>query len=212
MVSTSPEESTVNRGEEGKPDDHELVRETLAGRTEAFRTLVERYSGLVYNVAYGMLHNAEESRDAVQEVFYRAFRGLAGFRSQYPFGVWLRRIAVNYMLDLRKKRRLPTVFMDDLGNEGQSPVEFPDEGRSALESLLEQEQEERVRETVANLPPKYRIVIVLRHFEDMSYEEIAKTLGCPLGTVMTRLHRARQRLADLLIPSLETNDEPVVQT
>jgi RNA polymerase sigma-70 factor (ECF subfamily) len=116
------------------------------------------------------------------------------------------------MLDLRKKRRLPTVFMGDLGNEEQSPVEFPDEGRSALESLLEQEQEERVRETVANLPPKYRIVIVLRHFEDMSYEEIAKTLGCPLGTVMTRLHRARQRLADLLIPSLETNDEPVVQT
>lgn len=212
MASHAPNEGIVTKGEQKLPEDNDLVRETLAGRTEAFRTLVERYSGMVYNVAYGMLSNAEETKDAVQEIFYRAFRGLAGFQTRYPFGVWLRRIAVNYLLDLRKKRRLPTIFMEDMGNEDQSPIEFPDNGGSALDSLLEQEREKMVRETVAKLPHKYRIVIVLRHFEDMTYEEIAETLGCPLGTVMTRLHRGRQRLADLLIPSLGTHDEPVVQT
>ncbi|MFH1743109.1 MAG: sigma-70 family RNA polymerase sigma factor [bacterium] len=193
----------MTRREQVKPDDGDLVRETLSGRTEAFRELVERYSGMVYNVAYGMLTDQEETKDAVQEIFYRAFRGLAGFRTEYPFSVWLKRIAVNYLLDVRKKKRLRTVSIDDPGKEDLPPREIPAKEPTVLENLVENQRENLVRRTVAHLPAKYRIVIVLRHFEEMTYEEIAETLGCPLGTVMTRLHRARKHLAELLTPMLE---------
>ena len=193
----------MTRDESHTADDRDLVRETLDGRTEAFRGLVERHSGMVYNVAYGMLHSSEDTGDAVQEIFYRAFRGLSGYKPQYPFGVWLRRIAVNYLLDVKKKRRIRTVSLDEPVDENSGPREYADDDPSAREHLDDRQQEERIRQAVADLPEKYRTVMVLRHFEEMSYEDIAETLGCPVGTVMTRLHRARQRLADVLSTELE---------
>ncbi len=193
----------MTRDENHTAEDADLVRDTLDGQTEAFRGLVERYSGLVYNVAYGMLHNNEETSDAVQEIFYRAFRGLSGYKPQYPFGVWLRRIAVNYLLDVKKKKRIRTVSLDEPVDEDSGPREYADDIPSAHEQLLDRQQEEQIRRAITQLREKYRVVMVLRHFEDMSYEDIAETLGCPVGTVMTRLHRARQRLAEVLSTELE---------
>ncbi|HPA48217.1 MAG TPA: sigma-70 family RNA polymerase sigma factor [bacterium] len=192
----------MSGGEQRNTEDLDLIRKTLSGHTESYRILVERHSGMIYSIAYGMTHHREEAQDAVQEIFYRAFRGLSGFRPEYPFGAWIKRIAINYLLDLRKKKRPVTVSLEDCG--GDSAIhEISEDTPSARERLNERQREVSIRNAVAALPAKYRIVVVLKHFEEMSCEEIAESLGCPLGTVMTRLHRGRQKLAEALGPILE---------
>lgn len=176
-------------------DDAYWIDRVTRGEREAFRVLVERYHAMVYGIAMSMTRNPESAQDAVQEVFYRAYRKLSAYNPQYPFGVWLRRITVNHLLDQRKKKRVDTVSMTT--DEGTA-IDVADGGETPRCRQYRSDREEMVLEAIQTLPDKYRMVLMLRHFEDLSYEEIAKTLSLPLGTVMTQLHRARAQLANAL--------------
>lgn len=177
--------------------DHFIVERVLNGDREAFRELVEKYQGTVYRIAYSMCGNAEEAHDTVQEVFYRAFRNLASYQTQWAFTTWIRRITVNYMLDQRKKKR---VLTQSITTEDDTVMDFTDETHDPRKDFMEEQKQKMVFNAINQLPEKYREVLVLRHIEDLSYEEIAQTLAMPLGTVMTHIHRARTKLAELLKP------------
>ncbi|MDP8244847.1 MAG: sigma-70 family RNA polymerase sigma factor [Candidatus Hinthialibacter antarcticus] len=173
-----------------------VIRQVLQGDRNAFRTLVERYHGMVYHVAYGMCRNAESAQDAVQEVFYRAFKRLEQFKPEQTFGAWVRRITVNYMLDQYKKKKLPTESM--VNPEGETREFADDPELTPREELLTQDRDETILAAIQELPDKYKAILILRHFEDLSYEEIAQEVELPLGTVTTQLHRARNMLAQRL--------------
>ncbi len=178
-------------------EDTYYIDEVLRGNREAFRVLVDRYHSMVYGIAYTMTRSVETAQDVVQEVFLRAFRKIDRYNSTYPFGVWVRRIAVNYILDMRKKKKVNTVSMT---TEEDDEWEIKDTGSNPRDEKFKVDQERLVMEAIEQMPEKYRMILLLRHFEQLSYEEIADALAIPLGTVMTQLHRARHQLADILRP------------
>ncbi len=178
-------------------DDAAVVKEVLEGNREAFRFLVESYSGIVYRIAYSMVGNSQEAQDVVQEVFYRAYRALNSYNPERPFKAWINRITVNYVLDQRKKKR---VKASSLTMEDEHILNVPDSTFDPQYQQKRIEREEFVLKAIHQLPDKYQLVLLLRHIEDLSYEEIAQTLSMPLGTVMTHIHRARAKLSEILLP------------
>jgi len=176
-------------------DDAILVEQVRNGNREAFRSIVERYSGLVYHIAYSMCHHPQNAQDAVQEVFYRAYKAIGSYNPQWAFKTWLRRITVNYLLDQKKKKNVDAVSMTQ---EDDSVYEFSDRKYDPAQAHYQNERELLLRKAVSELPEKQRMAITLRHFDDLSYEEIAEIMEMPLGTVMTQIHRGRKSLAERL--------------
>jgi len=169
-----------------------LALAARAGDQAAFATLVERYSGAVYNQAYRMLGDAGEAEDAVQEVFLRAFRRLDSFDLERRFVTWLLTIGSNYCIDRLRRRRFQWLTLDDVAFWLPSAEAGPE--RSALRA----EQRDMVQRALQRLPEGYRSVAVLRYWHDLSYLEIAAALSLTEATVKTRLHRARKMIADAL--------------
>ena len=169
--------------------DEAWVQETLRD-ANAFAELVRRYQGRLYRLAYRMLGNAEEAQDATQEAFLRAYRALSSFRLDASFSPWMYRIATNVCLDMLRSRR-PQASLDE------SPLD-PPAALSVEGAVAERERLRAVAEAVGRLPVGLRTVFLLRHEAELSYEEIAQTLGLPLNTVRTRLFRARNALKELL--------------
>lgn len=167
------------------------------GEREAFRVLVQRYSGLVFRIAYCMCRNQENAQDAVQEVFYRAYRSMDRVDAAQPFSAWLRRITVNYLLDQKKKKQLQMV---PIVNENNEDIPMEDESENPRERQAKEDHLQLVLNAMELLPEKYRMILMLRHFENLSYEEIAETLSLPIGTVTAQIHRARNKLAKVLTP------------
>ncbi|MGB9722799.1 MAG: RNA polymerase sigma factor [Chloroflexia bacterium] len=165
------------------------ILKTLQGDQEAFARLVTRYERQVYNLAYRMLGNAEDAEDAAQETFLRAYTALPSFQMGKKFSSWLLSIAANLCVDLLRRRRLAWLSLEDCSFRVASPAEEPDR------AVLRREEAGQVQRLLDRLPEKYRLVVILRYWYDLSYEEIASTTGLSLGTVKTRLHRARCMLA-----------------
>ncbi len=180
----------------GRPRGAELAESALVergrhGDLEAFDGLVAAYQDWVYNVAYRITGNAEDARDAAQETFVKAFRALPRYRPQAAFGTWLYRIAVNTALDIvRRRRAVPPASLDDAILPGgvYNPEEEAERG----------EVRRRVHQALQRLSPEHRAVVVLRDLQGLAYEEIAAVLGIPVGTVRSRLSRARDALRGLL--------------
>jgi RNA polymerase sigma-70 factor (ECF subfamily) len=190
-------------------EDRQWVRRAQAGDNEAFSRLVEKYQKRVYFLAYGMLGNQEDALDISQEAFLKAFRHLKGFRGGSDFYTWLYRIAYNLVIDfVRKEGRKKNVEYDDTY---VPPVE---ESSHALRSsyshpgkeLAQQELSRVIMNAIQSLPEQQRAVIVLREIEGLSYDEIARALDIRKGTVMSRLHYARQRLQEVLKPYLKEGE------
>jgi RNA polymerase sigma-70 factor (ECF subfamily) len=164
-----------------------------AGDEEAFTGLVERYRKPVLALAFDLLGDPDDAEDAAQEVFVSVYRSLPLFREEASFFSWLYRITVRVCCRLREKRSrnkvLPLVGESDLRRTGAA---------DPWVMLAEGEKRRQVRAAVASLSPPYREVVVLRHFHDLSYREIATMLKVPVGTVMSRLSAARRKLRDLL--------------
>jgi RNA polymerase sigma-70 factor, ECF subfamily len=169
-------------------DDTTLVGRVLAGDTAAFEVLVRRHQRVLFTVALRMLGDREEAQDATQNAFVKAYQKLGTFNANYRFFSWIYRIVVNECLNLRRAR-LPAV---------DTPAFEPVAPGQALEVLEAQDRRRLVQVAVLALPADYRQVIVLRHFTELSYEEIGASLGIPVKTVKSRLYTARQRLAELL--------------
>jgi len=165
------------------------ILKTLQGDHEAFARLVTRYERQVYNLAYRMLGNAEDAEDAAQETFLRAYTALPSLQMGRKFSSWLLSIAANLCVDLLRRRRFAWLSLEDLSFRLAAPAEDPDR------SVLRQEEAGRIQRLLDRLPEKYRLLVILRYWYDLSYEEIASTTGLSLGAVKTRLHRARCMLA-----------------
>jgi RNA polymerase sigma-70 factor (ECF subfamily) len=187
---------------EGSPADAELIHRCQRGEVEPFGVLVRRYQDRVYNLAFRLLGSSEDARDAAQETFILAFSALVRFEADRPFTPWLFRIATNTCYGMLRRRRPGTVFLDALAEEEADALldaATTDRGADDPAWALERSvTDEAIREAVLQLPEPYRTVILLRHMEELSYEEIAEALEMPLGTVKTCLHRARRRLRELL--------------
>lgn len=173
-----------------------LARAAAKGDRKAFGQLVDVHKRAVYGLCFRLLRHPEESRDAAQETFARAYASLSTYDPAQPFTPWVLRIARNHCLDVLR-RRLPDAQRVELDAEPRDGAqrELPDTGAERGDDALERRQlASALDAAVAALPQNYREVVHLFHVEHLSYKEIAATLDVPIGTVMTWLHRARARL------------------
>jgi RNA polymerase sigma-70 factor, ECF subfamily len=179
-------------------EDQSLVRETLAGNQASFQLLVERYQARVFALIRHYTRSAVEIEDVVQDTFLKAYRRLDTFQHNSSFYTWLYRIATNTVLDFMKRRgRSPVQAVEDLEivPAGAAPVRI-----AAPDAGMEREEIARItHEVLDQLPDIFRTVLVLREFEDCSYQEMAEILGISIGTVESRLFRARARFRDRLL-------------
>ena len=177
--------------------DTELVRQTLRGDQAAFERLVERYQGRLFALTRNYTRNAVEIEDIVQDTFLKAFKRLDSFDHRSSFYTWIYRIATNTILDVLKRRgRSPVQTVEDPELVGEvAPVEMP-----APSARLESEEVAVVtREVLDHLSDIFKSVLVMREFHGLAYQEIADTLGISIGTVESRLFRARARFKDKLL-------------
>ena len=176
-------------------NDERLIDATLAGDKNAFGELARKYQDRVYNLALPIVGNADDALDVVQETFLQALTHLESFRRSSRFYTWLYRIAYNCAVGaLRRRGRTTSVdrIVEEIGECFESPVEAPD-AKSKREDDVQ-----ALREALAKLPEEYRAPIVLREIEGANYERIAEVLEIPIGTVRSRLHRARSALREAL--------------
>ena len=174
----------------------QIVRRVLEGDVNAFEDLVTEHEKGVYAIAQRMTGNAEDAADMTQETFIKAYNSLSSFRGDSKFSVWLYRIATNVCLDfLRSRSRKPTVSLsveDDDGEETQ--MDIADESQSPEQLLGRGLTRDAVRRGLKSLSPEYRQILLLREIQGLSYEEIAEALALEVGTVKSRIFRARKRL------------------
>lgn len=169
-------------------EDLVLVERCLDGDREAFAGLVDRYQKAVFNIALRMVDRYEDAQDVAQTVFLKAFENLGSYRAEHKFFSWIYRMAVNESINFIHRRK-PQELVDDVH---VSPDKTPEQ------TLEASELGKNIEEAMATLRAEYRAVIVLRHFEDLSYGEMAQTLGVPEKTVKSRLFSARRLLCDAL--------------
>jgi RNA polymerase sigma-70 factor (ECF subfamily) len=166
----------------------------------AFDAIVALHQNRIYNLCYWMLGNRDDAADAAQDAFVLAFRSLDRFRGDSSFATWLHRIAVNASLDAAQRRKRGPLLYSDLECGDDSPPELDpvDYGQDPQRISARRERSQAVRAAMAELPEHYRIVLVLFDLENHSYDEVAELLSLPLGTVKSRLNRARLALRDKL--------------
>jgi RNA polymerase sigma-70 factor, ECF subfamily len=170
----------------GSSDDVVWVARCLEGDAAAFDTLVQRYQGILFNVAYRLTANREDARDIAQNAFIKAFERLDSYDPTRKFFSWIYRIAVNESLNYRRQQQL------------YEPLDPTFQAARTRDPVEQAEQAERVQAALMALTPEYREVIVMRYFIDLSYEEISEAVGIPEKTVKSRLFSARERLGRLL--------------
>ena len=188
----------VNATEQAAPsggaEDRLLAAQARSGDVSAFEELVRRYRNDVFALSYHFVRNREEAWDISQEVFIKAYRSLKWFRGDASFKTWLMRITANHCKDHFKKRRLDTIpFEDAVKTEARAALPTPTERLEAAELGA------AIEKAVDMLPAKHRTAFVLREYEGLSYQDMAKVMRCNLGTVMSRLHHARKKLQNTLI-------------
>ncbi len=163
-------------------NDAEAVRLCQSGSLDSFRHVVERYQDVLYGTAYLMTSNGAIAEECVQESFLSAWRGIGGFRSGSPLKPWLVRILVNTVLDLRRRRNLPTEYIEGATLPGED------------DPAKQVSDRESIRQALAVLPEEQRQAVMLRYFTGLSTSETAEALGWAEGTVKSRLHRALQQM------------------
>ena len=187
-------------------DDSGVVTAFLGGEERAFQELVERYQGRLLNFVYRTIGDREKAEDLVQEVFIRVYRHLHRFDRSKKFSTWIYTIASNLAKnELRNRSRNPLVLFQTIKKNWQDedrPLQFEDPASRPDDLYRKRHLRQLVEETVALLPEHHRQVFVLRELEGKSYEEIAEITDCNLGTVKSRLNRARNSFAEIIGPSL----------
>jgi RNA polymerase sigma-70 factor (ECF subfamily) len=171
------------------PSDRDLIFNTRQGDASAYGELVTRYQVSVFNVCYRILHEHGEAEDMAQETFIRAHGRLSSFDMERPFGPWIRRVAANVCLNHLESQKA-SAELDDEKDADTSP--------SPERQVEVKERSDQIRSALASLPANYRIVVELRHYQEMSYDEIASELKIPLSDVKSNLFRARKLLAEKL--------------
>lgn len=192
--------------ETAKTEDLELIRSFNSGSEAAFDELVRRYGTQMFKLAYGFLRSHEDAEEVVQDTFVKVYKNLRTFRGDSSFSTWLHRILLNlarnkYHWNKRRGELLKISISEKRQNSDGSDtgdIDFADTGKSPNEISQGKEDEESIMVAIASLPESLREAIMLRHLEDMSYEDIAKITGANIGTVKSRLSRAREALSKIL--------------
>ena len=182
-------------------EDFDLIDKAVNEKDQqAYATLMKRYKKAVYFMILKMIRDADDAEDLTMEAFAKAFRNLHRFKKDYTFSTWLFRIATNNTIDFIRKKKLKTMSLnntltDDGGNAVNIDIE--DDDNNPQDEYIRTQRIEMVRIFVDKLPAKYRKLVKLRYFDELSYEEIAQELDKPLGTVKAQLHRSRELLYEI---------------
>lgn len=168
---------------------------------KAYAELMKRYRKSVFHLVLKMVRNPDEAEDLTIEAFAKAFKGLHKFNPEFTFSTWLFRIATNNCIDYIRKKRIQTTSIDNplKDNDGDDiTIDVKDHSLNPQDEAIRQQKIELMQMIVTKLPSKYQVLIKMRYFQELSYEEIAESLDFPLGTVKAQLHRAKELLYDMV--------------
>lgn len=189
--------------------DLKLVEEAKAGNQRAYADLMSRYHNAVYFLILKMVHNKDDAMDITIDTFGKAFEKLDKYQPIYAFSTWLFRVANNNSIDFIRKRKLQTVPIDETGDEDDYHYTVRNVKDSSLnpeEVSVKKQELENVKAIIEQLPMRYRTIFVMRHFDELSYEEIAEQLDIPMGTVKTRLFKCRDLLSNIIRKRTSSNN------
>lgn len=185
---------------ENAKNDFYLVVKAREGNQKAYADLMQRYKDSIYFMVLKMVNNKEDAMDLTVETFAKAFEKLDKYQPDYAFSTWLFRVATNNCIDFIRKKKLNTTsihgMVDDDGDE--QPLQIKSDTLNPEESSIKKQQTEELKQLIESLPTRYRNLITLRYFDELSYEEIAQQLDLPLGTVKAQLFRGRYLLGNII--------------
>lgn len=193
--------------------DSKLVQQLLSGDEKAFARIMSRYRDTIYFLVLKMTNNKTDAEDLTLEIFFKAFKSIESYNSEFAFSTWLFKIAQNTAIDFIRKRKNNLISIDyDAEDESsisehilQSSVLNPEE------TLIKEQEEHLIKELIEGMKPKYKKLIELRYFKEYAYEEIAEELNLPIGTVKTQLFRAKAALGELLAERIHKNPNDSLQ-
>jgi len=184
---------------ENAKNDFQLVLKAKEGNQKAFADLMQRYKDSIYFMSLKMVNNKEDAMDITVETFAKAFEKLDKYQPEYAFSTWLFRVATNNCIDFLRKKKLNTVSIDNMiDDDDDRPMQIKADTLNPEESSIKKQQSEELKLLVESLPPRYRNLLTLRYFDELSYEEIAQQLDLPLGTVKAQLFRAKYLLGNII--------------
>ncbi len=192
--------------------ERELIRKAKQGDMLAFEELILQHEKIVYNVALRMMNHSEDARDISQEVFLKAYRSLGNFDERSAFSTWLYRITHNTCIDeIRKRKNKQTYSLEEEleSDEGSMQRQIADEGDTPEESLIREEKKSEILQALDILSEEHKMAIILRDIKGLSYEEIAEIQELSLGTVKSRISRARNQLKAEILKIMERNGETI---
>jgi len=183
-------------------NDFSLVEKAKEGNQKAYAELMQRYKDSIFFMVLKMVNNKDDAMDITVTTFAKAFENLEKYRPEFAFSTWLFRIATNGSIDFIRKKKLATTSIDAMGGSGENGddriFEIKSDVLNPEETSIKKQQTEQLKEIIDKLPARYKTLIVLRYFDELSYEEIAEQLDLPLGTVKAQLFRGRDLLSNIL--------------
>ena len=181
-------------------EDAALVKQAISGDERAFKAIIRRYKNPVAQIVYKLVKDKNQIEDLTQEVFIKAFQHLDDFDYEHQFASWLFKITNNHCIDYIRKKRLKVYSIDEQvkTDDGEMSYEIPDSTYEPDLNMLREQKSRLIKQAIDSLPRKYREVIVLRHQEELSYEEIADKTGLPVNTIKVQLFRAREMMYKFL--------------
>lgn len=195
MPSHNPEHTTRQDASSSSLQDDHWVVLAVKGDEKAYSELTQKYQKPLYFHVRKMIRNSDFADDLVQDIFLKAFKSLKNYKNDYAFSTWLYRIATNHTIDYLRKKKLETLSIHaDDSDDTHATIQLADEDSFTDEPMIRRERKNKVHEAIGQLPEKYREVILKRHIEEKSYQEIAEEMDIPLGTVKAHIFRARELL------------------
>lgn len=179
--------------------DLDLIAKAIKGREDGFEELVRRYQRPIVGYVFRMLGDYDSSLDVTQEVFIKVYNSLSRYSSEYKFSTWLYRIAHNAAIDHMRRNSVNSQSLETESDDGAYQLQLESTGPTPEQDRQRSEWRAEISKVVEKLPGPYRELIVLRHSQDMSYDEIAEVTGLPLGTVKNRLFRAREMMREMFV-------------
>ncbi|MDC0584790.1 sigma-70 family RNA polymerase sigma factor [Bacteroidales bacterium] len=184
--------------------DYNLVQLARDGDEKAYSELLAKYRDSIYYMLLKMVNNSSDAEDLTIEAFGKAFKNIGQYTPNFAFSTWLFKIATNNCIDFIRKRKMNHVSLDSAEDDDDvAPISIKEDSPDPEENLIKQQKVKMMREVVASLKPRYRMLVELRYFKEFSYEEIATEMDLPIGTVKAQLFRARELLQNILDKSTE---------
>lgn len=195
MSSNNPEHTTRQDASSSSLQDDHWVVLAVKGNEKAYSELTQKYQKPLYFHVRKMIRNPDFAEDLVQDIFLKAFKSLKNYKNDYAFSTWLYRIATNHTIDYLRKKKLETLSIHaDESDDTHATIQLADEDSFTDEPMIKRERKNKVHEAIDQLPEKYKEVILKRHIEEKSYQEISEEMDIPLGTVKAHIFRARELL------------------